>query len=188
MTAGDVIAWLEAQASEAHRASLARYGIPRENALGVPMGVMKKKARSIGPTHETALALWQRGGYEARIMAAHLAAPETTGAATMAAWASDFDSWAICDTCCYQLFSKAPPRWDMLKPWAINDQEFVKRAAFALIWALTRHDKTARDQAFEATFPMIQSAARDPRPLVHKAVDMALRAIGKRNGNLHRSA
>ncbi|MEM8591255.1 MAG: DNA alkylation repair protein [Pseudomonadota bacterium] len=188
MTPKDVLTWLRAEASEAHRASLARYGIPTEGALGVPMGVMKKQAKAWGYHHALALELWKDGGYEARTMAAHLADPAELTGDRMDAWTADFDNWAICDTCCYQLFAKATPRWEKVKTWAPEEEEFVKRAAFALIWALTRHDKNAPDAAFTATFPLIEAAASDDRPLVHKAVDMALRAIGKRNRALNEAA
>lgn len=188
MTPSAVLEWLESQASEDHRQSLARYGIPSENALGVPMGVMKKKAKAMGYNHALALALWAKGGYEARTMAAHLADPSALTGATMDTWAEGFDNWAICDTCCYQLFAKAAPRWEKAHAWARREEEFVKRAAFALIWALSRQDKMADDAAFEDTFPLMEAASTDARPLVSKAIDMALRATGKRNFALNETA
>ncbi|MEM9350107.1 MAG: DNA alkylation repair protein [Pseudomonadota bacterium] len=188
MSPDDVLTWLRAEASEDHRASLARYGIPLEGSLGVPMGVMKNNAKAWGYDHPCALELWKDGSYEARTMAAHLADPALLDGATMDAWTADFDNWAICDTCCYQLFAKTRPRWEKVHAYAGRDEEFVKRTSFALIWALTRHDKGASDSSFTDTFPLIEDAASDPRPLVSKAVDMALRAIGKRNAALNKAA
>ncbi|MEM6727045.1 MAG: DNA alkylation repair protein [Pseudomonadota bacterium] len=186
--AGEILDWLRAHGSLAHRASLARYNIPDRNMLGVPMGVMKKQAKAWGRDHETALALWPVGIYEARIVAAHMADPARTDGALMDAWTADFDNWAICDTCCFTLFSKAPERWEKVPAYAARNEEFVKRTAFALIWAMSTHDKPAKDEAFLATFPLIEEGARDARPLVSKAVDMALRATGKRNAALHAAA
>ncbi|MEM1375410.1 MAG: DNA alkylation repair protein [Pseudomonadota bacterium] len=188
MTPEDVMSWLRANACEDHRASLARYNITARNMLGVPMGLMKAQAKRWGRDHELALALWPTGIYEARIVATHLADPAQTDGSLMDSWTEDFDNWAICDTCCFTLFDKAPPRWEKVQAYAAREEEFVKRTAFALIWSMTRHDKAAPDTAFTETFPLIEEGAADPRPLVSKAVDMALRAIGKRNLALNNAA
>ncbi|MEL6689607.1 MAG: DNA alkylation repair protein [Pseudomonadota bacterium] len=188
MTRDEVLDWLKAQGSGAHRASLARFNIPDRNMLGVPMGPMKAQAKKWGRNHDVALELWPSGIYEARIVAAHIADPDQVDGALMDRWTEDFDNWAICDTCCFTLFAKAPPRWEKVPVYAAREEEFVKRTAFALIWSMTRHDKSASDATFTATFPLIAEAAKDPRPLVSKAVDMALRAIGKRNAALNESA
>ncbi|MEL6550039.1 MAG: DNA alkylation repair protein [Pseudomonadota bacterium] len=187
-TPEDVMRWLRAEASEDHRGSLARYNIPTEHALGIPMGALKRQAKIWGRDHRLARALWPERTYEARIIAAHVADPAMTDAALMDAWTADFDNWAICDTCCFTLFAKAPPRWERVPAYAAQEEEFVKRTAFALIWSMTKHDKSAPDAAFTGTFPLIEAAAADSRPLVSKAADMALRAIGKKNAALHKSA
>ena len=152
------------------------------------MGQMKSQAKKWGKNHMLALELWPTELYEARIVAAHIADPKQVDCQLMDAWTEDFDNWAICDTCCLTLFCKAPPRWEKVAVYAGREEEFVKRPAFALIWSMTRHDKAADDSTFTATFPLLEEAAKDPRPLVSKAADMALRAIGKRNAALNRPA
>lgn len=188
MTPEDVLDWLREHASAEHRASLARYNIPDRNMLGVPMGAMKAQAKAWGRDHDLACALWPTGIYEARIIAIHIADPARADGAFMDGWVEEFDNWAICDTACFTLFAKAPARWEKVPVYAQRSEEFVKRTAFALIWAMTRHDKKAPDSAFTGTFSLIETGAADPRPLVSKAVDMALRAIGKRNRALNAEA
>ncbi|MEO1797441.1 MAG: DNA alkylation repair protein [Pseudomonadota bacterium] len=188
MTPEGILDWLRGHASAEHRASLARYNIPDRNMLGVPMGTMKAQAKVWGRDHDLACALWPTGIYEARIIAIHIADPALVDGVFMDGWVADFDNWAICDTACFTLFAKAPERWARVPAYAGRSEEFVKRTSFALIWAMTRHDKTAPDSAFTGTFPIIEAGAADPRPLVSKAVDMALRAIGKRSRALNEEA
>jgi 3-methyladenine DNA glycosylase AlkD len=106
----------------------------------------------------------------------------------MADWSRDFDNWAICDTVCFALFDRTPHAWSMAERWAQSRDEFVKRAAFALLWGLTKHDKSASDALFIEGLRWIERAAADDRNFVRKAVNMALRAIGKRNPALHAAA
>jgi 3-methyladenine DNA glycosylase AlkD len=188
MTRDEVLAWLGTQASEEVRVGLQRYGIPNARAFGVPMGTMKRAAKRIGRDHGLARALWADGRYEARTMAVFLAEPGQLSPAEADAWCADFDSWAICDTACFHLIDRTPFAWEKVHAWAPDPREFVRRAAFALIWALSVHDKAADDAAFLDTFALVRAAAEDPRPLVRKAVDMALRATGKRNAELNRAA
>ncbi len=183
-----VLAWLESEASDEHREGLLRYGIPNERALGVPMGVMKKKAKAVGRSHDLALGLWDLEIYEARTMAAFVDEPATVEVAQMERWAGDFDNWAICDTVCFHLFDRTAHAWTMSEEWVTRSEEFVRRAGFAVIWGLSVHDKKADDALFESALTWIAETESDDRPLVKKAVNMALRAIGKRNGALHRSA
>ncbi|MEM1101313.1 MAG: DNA alkylation repair protein, partial [Pseudomonadota bacterium] len=143
-TPEEVMRWLRAEASEDHRASLARYNIPTEHALGIPMGALKKQAKLWGRDHRLASALWSERTYEARIIAAHVADPTETDAALMDAWTADFDNWAICDTCCFTLFAKAPPRWERVPAYAAREEEFVKRTACALLSCLVMDQMSAK--------------------------------------------
>ena len=167
---------------------MARYAIPSDNALGVTMGDMRELGKRLGRDHELAAALWATGIYEARTLAAFVEEPELVTVTQMNAWARDFDSWAICDTVCFHLFDKTPHALGRVKAWANAGEEFVKRAAFALIASLTVHDKRAADETFEACLELIERAADDARNFVKKAVNWALRSVGKRNARLNQAA
>ncbi|MFG0320228.1 MAG: DNA alkylation repair protein, partial [Planctomycetota bacterium JB042] len=128
------------------------------------------------------------GRYEARLLAAFVDEPARVTSKQMDDWARDFDDWATVDTVCFHLFDRAPAAWKKPKTWAAARAEFKKRAAFALLWSLSVHDRDAPDDAFLAALPLIEAAARDDRNFVKKGVDMALRAIGKRNRALNAAA
>lgn len=188
MTAKSVMDWLKATGTPEGVAALDRYGIPNDKAFGVPMGVLKRKAKEIGTDHAAALMLWETGFYEARTMAVFLADPQLLSATQADAWAADFDNWAICDSACFSLLDQTPYRWQKPPVWCADEREFMRRAGFALIWAMTTHDKKATDAQFESALGLVETYAHDARPLVKKAIDMALRAIGKRNLALHGAA
>lgn len=114
--------------------------------------------------------------------------PAAVTVVQMNAWAHDFDNWGICDTACFALFDRTPHAWSRVRAWANAKPLFTKRAAFALLWGLTVHDKAAPDRAFLDCLPLIETAAADERDLVKKGVDMALRALGKRNPALRKAA
>lgn len=157
-----------------------RYGIHTGRAMGVRMARMKEIARGMGTDHDVALGLWDTGWYEARTVASLVDDPAAVDAAQMDAWCADFDNWAIVDTVCFNLFDRTEPAWSKVDGWAARDREFEKRAAFALLWSLALHDRGADDDRFRYGLALIESAAGDGRPLVDKAIGMALRAIGKR--------
>ncbi len=188
VTVDDVLAWLEAEGTVETVEGMTRYGIPNDHAFGVPMGVMKKYAKRIGKDHALALELWDSGWYEARTMAVFLADPEDLTREQMDAWVGDMDSWAICDTACFHLFDRTPHAWSAVPDWAASGEEFVRRAGYALIWALALHDRSASDGAFFECLEIIERGATDERNFVKKAVDMALRAVGKRNRVLNAAA
>ena len=188
MTVQEVLDWLQETGTPEGVASMARYGIPGDNAYGIPMGVLKKKAKAVGRDHALALTLWDTGIYEARILAGEIAEPAKVTEALMDRWCADFDSWAICDHLCFVLFDRTPFTWAKVHQWAKRDEEFVRRAAYALIWALSVHDKAARDDRYLGALELIEQAPADDRPLVKKGVDMALRAVGKRNRALNKAA
>jgi len=188
VNSSQIIEWLERAGSPEGRDSMTRYGIPNDHAFGVPMGVLKQKSKEIGKSHRLAAELWETGWYEARTMAAFIDEPAEVTAEQMDRWAHEFDSWAICDTICFHLFDKTAYSWRKVDEWAAAPEEFVRRAAYALLWALSVHDKTATDAQFIEALHALENAEPDPRPLVKKAMDMALRATGKRNPVLRREA
>jgi len=184
-----VVAWLKRTGTKKVRDGMARYGIPSTHAFGVTVGALKAYSKTIGRDHALAQALWKTGHYEARMLASFIGDPATLTAKQMDAWASDFDNWATCDTICFHLFDRTPLAWPRVHAWATARAEFKKRAAFALIWGLSVHDKTAEETRFLECFPLIERASEDERDYVRKAVDMALRALGKkRNPKLNAAA
>lgn len=183
-----VLAALKKLSSKKVRDGMSRFAIPNENALGVAVGDMRKLAKQIGRNHELALALWKTNVYETRMMAAFVGEAEKVTAEQMDAWCDEFDSWAICDTVCFALFDRAPAAWDKVSEWADRDEEFVKRAAFALLASLVAHDKSADDANFMEGLQLIEAAATDERNFVKKGVNWALRCIGKYKPTLHSAA
>lgn len=182
------LAWLEKTGTRQVRDGMARYGIPATRAFGVSVGTLKTRAKELGKNHVLALELWGSGWYEARMLASFVADPAALIVRDMNAWAKDFDSWAVCDTVCFHAFDRTPLAWGRIAPWAGASGEFHKRGAFALLWGLSVHDREASDAAFLGCFSLIEEAASDERDYVKKGVDMALRAIGKRNAALHAAA
>ena len=182
------LAWLEKNGSKAGRDGMKRFNIPSDKAYGVPMGRIQALARELGKSHELALALWETGRYEARMLAAYVDEPAKVTAAQMDRWRRDFDNWAHVDTMCFALFDRTKDAWKMVDKWAKVQDEFGKRAAYALVWALSVHDKAADDAKFVKALALIERAAGDERHFVKKAVDMALRAVGKRNAALRKAA
>lgn len=180
--------WLKRHSNKTTRESMARYGLPSDNALGVTMANMLLLAKQLGRNHALASALWDTGVYEARMVASMIDDPALVSATQMDRWCKDFDNWGICDTVCFKLFDRTPHAWAKVTQWSGKRDEFVKRAAFALLWGLTVHDKQAADSAYVQGLRLIERAAVDERHFVKKAVNMALRAIGKRNRVLNSAA
>lgn len=182
------LAWLKRHSNKATRDGMARYGLPSDHALGTTMANMLALAKRLGRDHALAAALWDTGVYEARMVAAMIDDPAQVTAAQMDRWCEDFDNWGICDTVCFKLFDRTPHAWTKVAQWSGKRDEFVKRAAFALLWGLTVHDKRAANAAYVEGLRLIERAAIDERHFVKKAVNMALRAIGKRNRALNAAA
>ena len=180
-----VRAWLNKHSSARTREGMARYGIPSENASGVTVADIRSLAKRLGRDHDLALALWETGSYEARMVTPFIDEPDRVTPAQMDRWCRDFDSWAICDALCFHLFDKTPHAWKKIAKWSDARAEFVKRAAFALLASVALHDKRAPDKPFLDSLRLIERAATDDRNFVKKAVSWALRGIGKRNRNLH---
>ncbi len=181
----DVLSRLERRGSKRNRAGMARYGIVAKKVFGVSVGELRRMGKPLGPSQPLALALWKTGWYEARMLAAFVAEPDRLTPAQMDRWCRDFDNWAICDTVCFHLYDKTPHAYRKVAAWAGRDEEFVKRAAFALAASLALHDKAASDAAFERMLPLIERAAADDRNFVMKGVSWALRGIGARSPGLH---
>jgi len=184
----DVLGRLRAKARPDQIEGMARYVLAPEGRLGVSVPELRKLAKELGKDHFLALELWQTGVAEARMLAAMIDEPGQLTAQQMDDWVKDFNSWDLCDQVCMNLYEKSPLAWTKIHEWSGREEEFVKRAAFALIACLAWHDKTVSDQQFIEVLPVIKRGATDNRNYVRKAVSWALRNIGKRNGNLHRIA
>jgi len=184
----DALAWLERHGSKKGREGMARYAIVAEGAFGVSMKDMQALAKTLGRDQALAEALWATGQYEARMTACFVAEPDKITAARMDAWCRDFDNWAIADTAGFALFDRTPHAWKKVAQWTRSRDEFVKRGGFALLWGLTVHDKEAPDARFLEGLEFIERRASDDRHWVKKAVNMALRATGKRNRALNAAA
>ncbi len=188
MSAEELVAALRAHANPANVVGMARFGINANNTLGVPMPVLRKLARQAGKSHTTARQLWDSGVHEARILATLVDDPACVTGRQADRWARQFDSWDVCDQACQNLFRNTPFAFEKAAEWAHAKPEYVRRAGFALMAGLAVKAKTAPDPAFEAFLPLIAGAAGDDRNFVKKAVNWALRQIGKRNAVLRKSA
>jgi 3-methyladenine DNA glycosylase AlkD len=184
----DVLASLLSKANPDQLPGMARYGIAVAGRLGASVPDMRQLAKETGRDHRLALALWGTGIAEARIVASMVGDPAELTEEQMEDWVKGIDSWDMCDQVCMNLFDKAPLAWKKVHDWSLREEEFVKRAAFALIACLAWHDKRADDQRFVDLLPVIMRGATDDRNFVKKAVNWALRNIGKRNPALNRAA
>jgi 3-methyladenine DNA glycosylase AlkD len=196
LTAEAVLARLRDEAEPANVEGMARFGISSEGTLGVSVPTLRTLAGDIKretgrdaggreARHELAADLWATAVHEARILAALVDVPALVSAQQMDEWASQIDSWDICDQVCSNLFDKTPYAYEKAYRWAEEDPEFVKRAGFVLMAVLAVHDKQADDARFLEMLPVIEKHAGDERNFVKKAVNWALRQIGKRSATLH---
>ena len=167
---------------------MARYGINTTNTLGISIYQLRPLAKQIGTNHTLALRLWESQIHEARLLGCFIDDPAKVTSEQMDAWAADFDSWDICDQACTSLFDRTPLAHVKVFQWADQEKEFVRRGAFSLIAGLAVHDKTATDQQFEDYLTLCITTATDERNYVKKAVNWALRNIGKRNILLNKKA
>jgi 3-methyladenine DNA glycosylase AlkD len=167
---------------------MARFGIRPDKAFGIRAPVLQQMAREIGRDHRLAGELWATGIHEARALAAMIEEPARMTEAQAERWLKEFDNWATCDGCCLYLFNYLPFAWRKAFEWSRREREFEKRAAFSLVACLSVHDKGAPDEKFLKFLPVIKRQAGDGRNFVRKAVNWALRQIGKRNLKLNRAA
>ena len=183
-----VLAELKSMGDPQAAAGMARYGIKADRALGVSIPGLQSLAKKIGKNRKLAEDLWSSAIHEARILACMIDDPQQITADRLERLVNEFDSWDLCDQCCNRLFSKTPFARQKALAWANRPEEFVKRAGFVLMAVLAVHDKKAADKQFDPFFERIKKEAIDERNFVKKAVNWALRQIGKRNMSLNRKA
>ncbi len=188
MDFAEIMKILESYSNPAAVEGMARFGITAKKVYGVPTPVLRKLARQIGKDHELAGKLWATGILDARGLATLVDDPKCVTKMQMESWVRDFDSWAVCDGACLNLFRWTPWAYQKCREWSTRPAEFEKRAAFSLMATLAVSDKAAKDDSFRAFFPLIRRGAADERNFVKKAVNWALRQIGKRNRRLNREA
>lgn len=167
---------------------MVKYGITPKRTYGVSIPNLRKIAKEIGVNHDLALRLWEMNLRETRILASMIDDPEIVTEEQIEKWVQDFDYWEICDQCCMNLFEKTKFAYQKAIEWSSRDEEFVKRAGFVLMARLAVSDKKADDKQFEQFLPIIKNKSTDSRNFVKKAVNWALRQIGKRNLNLNEKA
>src|SRR4030066_2263467 len=184
----DVLDKLQSKAHPENLKGMAKYGMTVEKRLGVSVPDMRKLAKELGRDHKLALDLWRTGIAEARIMAGMVGDPTRLTEEQMEEWVKDINSWDVCDQICMNLFEKNQLAWKKILDWSEREEEFVKRAAFSLIACLAWHEKKASDEKIIGLLPVIIRGATDERNFVKKAVNWALRNIGKRNINLNKAA
>jgi 3-methyladenine DNA glycosylase AlkD len=163
---------------------MAHFGIVSGSVLGIPTPVIRSMAKRLGKDQALAEQLWATGVHDARILASLVGDPMAISRSTMDKWTRDFDNWAVCDACCCCLFDRTPYVWQKMPKWAAGKREFVRRAAFSTLAGAAVHLKPAPDQRFIEGLALIEQYAFDDRNFVRKAVNWALRNIGKRNAAL----
>lgn len=184
-----IIKKLKSYANKKNVEGMARFGIRGKNVLGGPsLPILRKMAKEIGRNHELALQLWNSEIHEARILAAMIAEPGKVDERQIESWVKDFDSWDVCDQVCSNFFDKTEFAYKKAGEWSNQDEEFIKRAGFVLMACLSVHDKRATDEKFIQFFEDIKRESTDERNFVKKAVNWALRQIGKRNLVLNKQA
>ena len=188
MTFEQTMAELQSYANPQAVEGMARFGIRSDNVLGISIPTLRAMAKRIGKNHALALELWDSGIHEAQILASLIDEPRLVSVTQMEGWVHEFDSWDVCDQVCGNLFDRTPYAFQKAIEWCQQEPEFVRRAGFVLMAELAVHDKKAPDEAFITFFPLIQQYAVDERNFVKKAVNWALRQIGKRNATLHAQA
>ncbi len=183
-----ILAWMAARENSVNKAGMARFGINSEHAYGIPMTELTPLSKTLRKQHALALELWATGWHEARILAALIDDPKQVTESQMETWAAGFDSWDVVDQCCNKLFDKTPFAYNKAVEWSARPETFIKRAGFVLMATLAVHDKKASDDMLIAFLPIIEREAVDDRNFVKKAVNWALRQIGKRNLYLNGAA
>jgi len=184
----EILKRLNSLANPENVAGMTRFGINPKGTLGISLYTLRPMAKEIGKDHKLARQLWKSGIHEARILAGMVDEPEKVTEKQMESWVRDIDSWDVCDQVCSNLFDKTSFAYDKAVEWSSRKEEFVKRSGFVLMACLAVHDKKADNEVFESFFPIIKREAHDERNFVKKAVNWALRQIGKRNLALNRKA
>jgi 3-methyladenine DNA glycosylase AlkD len=179
---------LQRNGSRRNVEGMARFGIRSTDVYGVSKPILDKIAREIGKNHELGMQLWDTGNHDARLLGMLISEARRVSAKQMEVWVKTFDNWDVCDGTCCHLFAAAAPAWKKALSWTRRKNEFEKRAGFAIIAYLAVHDKVAGDARFGPCFEAIEREAWDDRNFVRKAVNWALRNIGKRNIPLNHQA
>jgi len=177
----DILTRLKSLSNPRAVEGMAKYGITPKRTYGVSIPNLRKIAKEIGKDHELAKKLWESNIRETKILASMIDYPELVTEEQMERWGKEFDYWEICDQVCQNLFTYTKFAYQKAIEWGGRDEEFVKRAGFALIAWLAFKDKEAKDKQFEKFLPIVKREATDNRIFVKKAVNWALRQIGKRN-------
>lgn len=188
MNVKEIIAELKKNGSQYNREGMKKFGINVDKAFGVNVPVMRKLAKKIGKNHKLAIKLWESGYHEARHVATMIADPKLTTRSLLNNWVKDFNSWDIVDGSCSNLIRKTDFTYDLIPKWIKSNKEFVRRTAFSLIAYLAVHDKKKNDEEFLQYLPLIKEYSTDERNFVKKAVNWALRQIGKRSTFLNEQA
>jgi len=188
MKVKEILKKLRSSSNPKNVEGMARFGINPNNTYGVSIPILRKLAKDIGKNHELAQQLWASKIHEARILAAMIDIPSKVTEKQMDNWVKDFDSWDVCDQVCMNLFDKTKFAYTKAVEWSLRKEEFVKRAGFAIMASLAVHDKNAKDADLIRFLPIIKRESIDERNFVKKAVNWALRQIGKRNLNLNKEA
>jgi len=183
-TVEDILSQLREFSTPEGKSGMQRFGIDTTHAFGVSIPVLRGIAKKIKKDHALALALWGTGMHEARILASMIDDPTEVTVAQINAWVKDFNSWDLCDQVCGNLFDRTPFAVTKAKEFSRRTGEFIKRAGFVLMAEYAVHCKAAEDGVFLSFLPLIEKEAYDERNFVKKAVNWALRQIGKRNPRL----
>lgn len=187
-TVDDIVCKLKSLSNPGAKEGMVRYGIVTDKALGISIPDLRRIAKEIGTDHALSLELWDTGIHEACILSGMIDDPALITEDQMDRWAGDFSSWDLCDQCCSNLFDRTGFAYEKCLQWTQDEREYVKRAGFVMMATLAVHDKKAPDDMFRKFFPVIVNGSTDERNFVKKAVNWALRQIGKRNMVLNHEA
>jgi len=183
-TAADIIAHLKTLRNETNIAGMARFGIVTDTALGISNTDLRTLARQIKTDHARALALWASNIREARLLAAFTDDPKQITIVQARAWTHDCNSWELVDAV-NEPIVRTGHHDVLIAEFAANDREFVRRMAFSMICWAAVHLKKEPDARILAWLPLIEAYSTDKRNFVRKAVNWALRTIGKRSLACH---
>jgi 3-methyladenine DNA glycosylase AlkD len=187
-TAEEIILLLKENGNPKNVEGMARFGINPETALGITIAFQRNLAKQISKDHKLAQELWKSGIHEARILSTIIDEPDKVTKSQMDKYVNDFNSWDLCDQCCNNLFWKTDFAIEKSFEWIENEKEFIRRAGFVIIAVLSVHNKQMTNKDFLKYFPLIEKYSVDERNFVKKAINWALRQIGKRNLELNKEA
>lgn len=188
MTISEITERLECMGQETHLEKMQRFGIPTDHAYGISMPDLRRFAKETGKDHTLAQQLWDTGKHEARILASLVDKHQEVTPGQMEDWVADFNAWDVCDQMCSNLFVRTPYALEKALAWSYHEEEFIKRAGFSMMAYIAVHHKKANDDIFIPFFDRIEDEAYDDRNFVKKAVNWALRQMGKRSKVLHPQA